>query len=106
MTEWLHAAFEASDPERNVARSYRVAVDRDLFGVFTLTTHFGRIGATGTMKRVSAATVEELRLLARRLLRRRLSAERRIGCGYRLVSFEAAGGVRQDDWVPAELLPG
>lgn len=38
------------DPARNMARFYRLAIEPDLFGGYTLTAEWGRIGRGGQLK--------------------------------------------------------
>jgi hypothetical protein len=47
---------------------------------------------------------DALRVMIRSHLLRRLSAPRRIGCAYRLVSCTAAAGVDPADWLPTDLM--
>ena len=77
------AYLEACDPERNRWRSYHVEAGRDLLGDWLVEVTFGRIGARG--RTVRYVTDDELAARRRVLtcLRRRASAPKRIGIGYR-----------------------
>ena len=43
----MHTYLEKRDPRRNVARYYRIAVQPNLFGEWTLHREWGRIGQGG-----------------------------------------------------------
>ncbi len=78
---WL----EAVQRDRNIARSYVIAVSRDLFGVTIVQFSWGRIGTRGQGRRVSFADDAAATSFVSSLLRRRASAPRRIGVPYREV---------------------
>lgn len=78
-------ALEARAPERGLARSWRIVVDRDLFGRTCLVWNWGRIGTRGQGKSLSFADPQAARGPLRALLRRRLRAPRRIAVSYRPV---------------------
>ncbi|HEX4611576.1 MAG TPA: WGR domain-containing protein [Urbifossiella sp.] len=104
MDGWLAVAFEAHSPERNHHRRYEVAVGRDLLGDWTVTIRYGRTGQGGQERRYAAATAAALRAVIHIHLLRRLSAPRRIGCVYRLVSCTAGAGLDPADWLPADVM--
>src|SRR5690349_19009031 len=89
MIELCHIVLRALHPERNVWRDYRLSLGRDLFGDWTVDLRYGRIGQEGQERRIACASLEEARRIARSHLQRRISAPRRIGCGYRIVSFDS-----------------
>lgn len=76
--------LEARDPAHNIARSWRIETGGDLFGWFVVSWRWGRIGAAGQTKALAFANPAEALPFIRRLLRRRLGAEGRIGVAYRL----------------------
>lgn len=100
----LAVAFEAHHSVRNHHRRYEITVGHDLFGDWTVTTRYGRVGRVGQERRYSAASPDEARAVIRGHLLRRLSAPHRIGCGYRLVDLSAATGFAMPDWLPADVL--
>ena len=102
MLELCHIALTALHPERNVWRAYRLSLGRDLFGEWTIDLRYGRIGQGGQGRRIACGSLEEARRVARSYLRRRLSAPRRIGCTYRVVSFDPG----QADLLSPALPPG
>lgn len=75
----------AVDHARNIARRYALEVSEDLFGFHVVETAWGRVGGWTTAKRVSFPTLAEADRLVSYHLRRRASAERRIGVAYRPV---------------------
>lgn len=75
--------LEARLPEANLARAYHVVVSEDLFGQYTFDITFGRIGTKGTVKRCAVTEIGEVRAKLRQVLRRRLTAPRRLGVAYR-----------------------
>ena len=50
------------DPERNMARFYRMQIQPTLFGGFTLVREWGRIGQAGTCRHDQHDTAEAARL--------------------------------------------
>jgi predicted DNA-binding WGR domain protein len=47
------------DPGKNMARFYRLAVERDLFGMWCLIREWGRIGRGGQMRMIAYPTPME-----------------------------------------------
>lgn len=88
MIELCHITLLALHPERNIRRSYRLALGRDLFGDWTVELRYGRVGHGGQERRIACDSLEEARSVARSHLRRRISAPRRIGCPYQVVSVD------------------
>ena len=75
----------AVDHNRNIARRYAMELSEDLFGVHILETAWGRVGGWTAAKRVSFAERSDAERVVAGHLRRRASAERRIGVAYRAV---------------------
>lgn len=88
MSELCHIMLVAMHPERNVRRTYRLAMGLDLFGDWTVELRYGRMGQRGQERRITCDSIEEARRVAHAYLQRRVSAPRRIGCPYRIVSFD------------------
>ena len=88
MLELCHIALVALLPEKNIRRSYRVSLGRDLLGAWSVELRYGRIGQSAQQRRMPCGSLEDACRIARAHLRRRLSAPRRIGCAYRVVSFD------------------
>lgn len=82
----MRVELEARDPARNVWRRYALAAAPDLFGTWMVEVNFGRIGAPGRSRASAHPDETSARAFARRCLRRRLSAPRRIGTSYRAVT--------------------
>lgn len=104
MDNLLTISFEAHHAENNHHRRYEVSVGRDLFDTFTVVIRYGRIGQRSQERRYSAPQPGELRTIIRQLLRRRLSAPKRIGCPYRLATFSTANGFNAADWLPGDVM--
>jgi predicted DNA-binding WGR domain protein len=104
MQNLLTVAFEAHHAELNHHRRYEITIGRDLFGDWTVSVRFGRAGHQGREQRFGGAETRELKGIVQERLRRRLSASRRIGCGYRLNEFSAVKGFDVDSWLPSEVL--
>jgi predicted DNA-binding WGR domain protein len=47
------------DPERNMARFYKIDVQRTLFGEWAVVREWGRIGRTGTVRSTPYARAED-----------------------------------------------
>src|SRR3954468_21250963 len=104
MLELCHIALTALHPERNVWRAYRLSLGRDLFGDWTVDLRYGRVGQRGQGRRIACGSLEEARRVARSYLRRRVSAPRRIGCTYRIVSFDPGEADLFSPALPAGLV--
>jgi predicted DNA-binding WGR domain protein len=92
MLSCWHIALRAEDPAANRYRAYDIQIDRDLFALWNITVSWGRIGAAGTAKTITVESLDEAWRILEPMLRRRLTAGRRIGCGYRLVSYDLPDG--------------
>src|SRR5437868_3859739 len=104
MENLLTLALEAHHAEHNHHRRYQLTVGKDLFGCWTVSIRYGRIGQAGRELQYSAAKLDELRGIVDDRLRRRLSAPRRIGCPYRLTSFNAASDFDASAFVAGNVL--
>ncbi|WP_424934757.1 hypothetical protein [Amaricoccus macauensis] len=89
--------LEARLPACNLARAYHVVVSRDLFGMFVVEVTFGRIGAPGRNLRYAVDEIGAVRARVRQVLRRRLTAPRRLGTAYRCRSlYDPEGWLTED----------
>lgn len=83
----IRIRLELRDPARNRYRDYELACSEDLFGFPLVDVRFGRAGTRGRARRILVGSrAQGVGLLVQRL-RRRATAERRLGSPYRLVSF-------------------
>ena len=87
----------AINPARNIRRYYSIAVSIDLFGAIIVETRWGRLGARGQAKRLSFSDPGAAEHYIRATLRRRSTAESRIGVPYRPTSR----GPAQAEWKQA-----
>ena len=78
--------FEAHGHEPYIARFYWIDVGRNLFGQFQLMVNYGRIGTPGQVRHFIFDDFKELSAKLQQTLKKRLTAERRIGCCYRLIA--------------------
>ncbi len=76
--------LEASDPERNCWRSYRITAGQDLFGDWVVELTYGRIGAKGHTKVVTVDDETAARRYVQSCLRKRETAPKRIGVDYKV----------------------
>jgi hypothetical protein len=106
MLELCHIGLTALHPERNVWRAYRLSLGRDLFGDWTVDLRYGRIGQRGRERRIACGSLEEAHRVARSYLRRRISAPRRIGCAYQIVSFDLGHADLLSPALPPGLVSG
>jgi predicted DNA-binding WGR domain protein len=106
MDNLLTIAFEARNSEMNHHRRYQVTVGRDLLNDWTVAISYGRIGQSGQELRYAATEPNELQVIVRDRLRRRLSAPRRIGCRYRMTLLNAVPGFDIPAWLPGNLMGG
>lgn len=81
--------LRATNPERNVNRSWVCRIERDLFGACVVSVTFGRTGTRGrTIRRTVPNDAAADEFLARAMARRR-GSHRRCGASYRII--EASG---------------
>jgi predicted DNA-binding WGR domain protein len=78
------AYLEARDPERNIHRAYSIAYGQDLFGNWIVETTFGRIGGKGRTLVTVVKSEDEALQFVRKSLKRRESAPKRLGIGYKV----------------------
>ena len=104
MLDLLTIALEAHSDERNHHRRYELAVGRDLLGHWVVTVRYGRVGQPLREMQFGSPDPEQARSIVHERLRRRLSAPRRIGCGYRMVGFTAEHGAEPGGWLPGNVL--
>jgi predicted DNA-binding WGR domain protein len=102
MDNLLTVTFEAHHKGKNHHRRYEVTVGRDLLDDWKVAIRYGRIGQGGQERRYASPKPEEMRVVIRDRLRRRLSAPKRIGCPYRLAAFSAAPGSMSLTGFPAK----
>jgi predicted DNA-binding WGR domain protein len=76
--------LEACDPERNRWRSYHIAAGQDLFGDWVVVLTYGRMGCRGRTKMVLMPDESAARRFVEACLRKRESAHKRIGIGYKV----------------------
>lgn len=89
--------LEARLPEANLARAYHVVVSRDLFGLYTVDVTFGRIGRPGRARRYTVNDINGVRAKVREVLKRRLTAPRRLGVAYVCLStFDPHAWLEED----------
>jgi predicted DNA-binding WGR domain protein len=74
--------LQAIDPARNIARDYHIDASPDLFGHWIISLRWGRIGTKGQSRVCSFAEQHAAARFVRHTLRRRASAQRRIGVAY------------------------
>ena len=84
---WIE--LQAVDKARNAKRSYILDISQDLFGHWKVTRRWGRIGSKKQMC-INAFEDESGRdRFVRQMLRRRQSARKRVGIGYKPVDGSA-----------------
>jgi predicted DNA-binding WGR domain protein len=104
MENLLTVAFEAHHEGNNHHRRYEVVIGRDLLQDWTLTIRYGRVGHLSQHRHYGSAQPEAIQAMIRDRLLRRLSAPKRIGCPYRLATFNAAPILNPSDWLPGEIM--
>lgn len=80
----------ALDPARNIRRRYSISASIDLFGMIVVETRWGRIGARGQAQRHAFADQAAAERHIAATLRRRGTAEGRIGVPYRAIASRGA----------------
>ncbi|MDD2878298.1 MAG: WGR domain-containing protein [Acidiphilium sp.] len=87
--EGVMLELRACAPEKNRFRSWRIEIDRDLFGLLNARITFGRIGTSGRTRRWDFDTEVEAAKFLRAKLRRRASGDKRRGAAYRVIDASA-----------------
>jgi predicted DNA-binding WGR domain protein len=90
--------FRLIDPVRNRDRVYEVELSKGLFDEISVTIRFGRQGWHLREVTYWADDAAGAHRLAVRVLRRRLSARRRLGTGYALTRAKGASGALVAVW--------
>ena len=75
----------AKDTLKNIDRKYSLLLQRDLFGGWILITRWGRDGSKGQGKQYSFTDEAKAQKKFQQVLKRRLNAQKRIGCNYQVV---------------------
>ncbi len=83
---YLYLILRAIEPELNLNRVYEIWLDKGLFNSWLVLTAYGRHAGGTTQKNHSFSTLEEAKAFIGQVLDKRLKAEKRIGCNYKLVS--------------------
>jgi hypothetical protein len=78
--------LRAVSPHGQRRRAYEIHVDQDLFSQLVVAIDFGVIGTHGQRRVHLVTDIAEAQAVVRRALRRRLSAPRRIGVPYRVIT--------------------
>ena len=78
--------LEAHDAARNIHRRYEIERSVDLFGWTVVETRWGRAGHELRSKVEAAPSAELGDRIVRQVLRKRASAQKRIGVAYREVA--------------------
>lgn len=94
MWSLAHLRFRLVDRSCNRDRAYELDLGRDLFDRLTVTARFGRQGSALRAVVHAAATIEDAQRIAAGLLRRRLTARRRLGSAYVLLSADGEAAAR------------
>ncbi len=79
----LPVELVALDPARNIRRRYSIVASFDLFGMIVVETRWGRIGARGQARSQAFDDRAAAERHIAATLRRRGTAEARIGVAYR-----------------------
>lgn len=95
----FHVKLRAVDSQKNINRDYEVLVMKVLFGFWGVTLAFGRHGTQGTLRNHTFETKEAAQKFVRKILQKRLTAPKRIGCSYGLVSVDVAKEEVLSFWV-------
>ncbi|MBL8879950.1 MAG: WGR domain-containing protein [Phycisphaerales bacterium] len=103
MENLIFIALEAHHAPRNHHRRYEIAVGRDLLDEWSVTVRYGRVGGGCREERFGGSDVQGLRQVVHERLKRRLSAERRLNCAYRVVAIRHERGMDRE-WLPEQLL--
>ena len=81
----LTILWEACNPQRNMARSYRLTMAQDLFGWFTVERQWSRIGTQGSSLTASFERREEALAYCKQIIRKRSHSRKSLGANYKRI---------------------
>ncbi len=79
MLSIAHIRLKLTDAAANRDRAYELQIDRDLFGEYSVSVRYGRQGSTLRAIRYTATDLAQAGRIAASILRRRITARRRLG---------------------------
>jgi hypothetical protein len=71
---------------------------------WTLSIRYGRVGGGYQTQKFAGKDEDQIRAIIRERLWRRRSAPKRIGCAYRITTFDAAAAFDASAWVPDDSI--
>ncbi len=77
--------LKAQNPEKGIYRWYEIKQAQDLLGGWSLIISYGRIGCKGQSRIYGFKTIKEKDKFLHKILKKRLTSERRIGCNYAFI---------------------
>ena len=92
--------LQACSPERNIFSAYSIWLGQDLFGDWMVSVTSGRIRAKGTTRSYVFSSREEALVKPQSILRKRVSAYKRLSCGYKLVDYQGDNCFEEIDLQP------
>jgi predicted DNA-binding WGR domain protein len=104
MENLLTIALEAHNDDLNHHRRYEITVGRDLLDDWTLSIRYGRVGGGYQTQKFAGKDKDQIRAIVRERLRRRRSAPKRIGCAYRVATFDAVPEFDASAWLPGDII--
>lgn len=79
--------LQAISPEKNLARSYEISLQKGLFKVWIVHTAYGRIGSKNAQtKNYFFEEKIEAQKTIEKILKKRLNSQKRIGVNYAIVT--------------------
>ena len=100
----FHVKMRAVKPEANIHRDYEIWAQKVLFGFLGVTIAFGKHnrGTGGRHKNYIFETKKEAQQFVHKTIQKRLSAPKRIGCPYSLVSLKIDSEETLENWLTPE----
>ena len=82
----LYISLRAVNPERNINRVYEIVLSKALFNTWGVIIAYGRYGQASKQRTYNFQCVEEAKSFINKVLKKRLTAPKRIGCAYNVVN--------------------
>ena len=82
---YLKLILRAEKQEHNINRVYAIYLNKGLFDSWVVITAFGRFGSGPQKKVYSFSALEEAKEFISKILKKRFTAEKRVGCNYKLI---------------------
>ena len=93
---YLKFVLRACLPEKNINRVYEVFLNKGLFESWIVMTAYGRFGSGTHQKIYSFMVLDDAKKFVRKILKKRLNAEKRVGCNYTVTKSSSSDSFAEE----------